>query len=398
MAGGKFGVFVLVARQLGTEGQGAFALSLAFAIILSTAGSFGFETANIYFVGRDRTTLGRLLGHSFSLSAVLGITGAALAWAVAVLSPLGFSVGATLTVMVLVGLITVGQLLFNLLTALCTGLGEFRLQVLAFGIRYGGAFLLVLSLTGRLTLEMALAAWFISLVVALCFLLVKLWPRDGSKIGFSPSLARAQFAFGMKSHLDKAASLLTYRLDLFLVAGIAGTSAAGLYSVAQQAAEVLLMIARGSSQALLSEKLRAVGQSVSVRWIYVATLVALVICMVPLGILAGWLVPALFGPAFAGSVDALRILLPGVFAMTVGILAANHLIGFGRPGATAYAGATALVVTVVLDLLLIPRYGIIGAAIASTLAYTAYAIVTIVFLRFARLHLQRANDSSALGG
>jgi O-antigen/teichoic acid export membrane protein len=50
-------------------------------------------------------------------------------------------------------------------------------------------------------------------------------------------------------------------------------------------------------------------------------------------------------------------------------VASAYLYGRGSPGLNSIVLGIGLVITVVLDLLLIPRYGALGAATASTAAY-----------------------------
>ena len=61
-------------------------------------------------------------------------------------------------------------------------------------------------------------------------------------------------------------------------------------------------------------------------------------------------------------------------------------MGIGRPEFNTYTALAALVITVVGDLALIPPYGLVGAAIASSLAYSVKAaVLTALFLSNARV-------------
>jgi O-antigen/teichoic acid export membrane protein len=91
--------------------------------------------------------------------------------------------------------------------------------------------------------------------------------------------------------------------------------------------------------------------------------------------------PLVYGPAFSAATIPTWILLVGMAGGSVyGVLSA-FLSGIGRPGLTSIAQAAGLVVTVALDLALIPHLGIIGAATASTFAYLTTAGVLFVCFR-----------------
>ena len=63
--------------------------------------------------------------------------------------------------------------------------------------------------------------------------------------------------------------------------------------------------------------------------------------------------------------------------LSAGNLIAETLRGRARPGQSSLLAAVALVVTLILDLLLIPPYGAVGGAIASTAAYATYGILSL---------------------
>jgi Na+-driven multidrug efflux pump len=58
-----------------------------------------------------------------------------------------------------------------------------------------------------------------------------------------------------------------------------------------------------------------------------------------------------------------------VVMLAVGRVIGNDLMGRGKPQYLSYAAAIAAVVTVGLDIALIPQWRIVGAAIASTIGY-----------------------------
>ena len=85
---------------------------------------------------------------------------------------------------------------------------------------------------------------------------------------------------------------------------------------------------------------------------------------IPLAVAAGLIVPLLFGQVFNGAVLPARILLIGLAAEGVGGVVTAFLFGRGRPGLNSLAAGAGVVVTLIMDVILIPRYGAVGAAIA----------------------------------
>jgi O-antigen/teichoic acid export membrane protein len=86
-----------------------------------------------------------------------------------------------------------------------------------------------------------------------------------------------------------------------------------------------------------------------------------------------------FSSAFSDAYIPLLVLLPGVVLLGGSKVLTNEIAGRGYPHYNSLNAALALVVTVVLDLVLIPRYGVLGAALASSAAYTLILFTAIGF-------------------
>lgn len=371
-SGGKFLVFLLVARALGPTGQGVFALALASATTAGMLLTLGLDTATTYHIGRSPGDTGRLLGNALAFGAAVTVLLAALAGPLILLTGAWWPPALTLVA----AAVAAAHLSSVLLSGCLVGQRDFFGLFAGSALRYLGAIPPLLWLGDAVTATKALLVWLGMAVLQDAFLMVRAFTNDPCRLGLSRALLVRQLSFGLRTQMDRLANVLTYRLDLFLVGGMLGAGPAGLYSVAQQGAEALLLIPRGAGQVVLAEKSRGGRGSGEVRPIFVLTLGSVVVLASVLAAAAPWLIPLLFSDAFEASVPALRLLLLGVVLMTVGILAASHLIGTGRPGTSAFGGTVALVVTGALDLLLIPRWGIMGAATASVVAYGAYAAVT----------------------
>jgi O-antigen/teichoic acid export membrane protein len=175
-----------------------------------------------------------------------------------------------------------------------------------------------------------------------------------------------------------------YRLDQWILGSISGSHQLGLYSVAVAWAEALFFLPHALTLAFRPDLVRAtpesarVGAASSVRFAMIAT----VPLAVGLVVAAPFLCVTILGEDFSGSVEQLRLLVPGAFGIVAIKILGNALVAQGRPLLETAAVAIAFVLTVALDVLLIPPHGGVGAAVASTLAYTAAgAAIGAIFLR-----------------
>jgi len=100
--------------------------------------------------------------------------------------------------------------------------------------------------------------------------------------------------------------------------------------------------------------------------------------LVPLALVAYWMIPLVFGAEYRGAVPLLWILTPGAVFLACGQVVGDLLRGRNHPTVVAWSQGLAAVFTVVMLLALLPLVGVAGAAIASTVAY---GIALIAMLR-----------------
>ncbi|MEP7060183.1 MAG: oligosaccharide flippase family protein, partial [Actinomycetota bacterium] len=198
------------------------------------------------------------------------------------------------------------------------------------------------------------------------------------------ALVRQVLGFGVRAQVSSIILLLNARLDFAIVGAIVGPASLGVYATASRFAELLRLPSLAINYVLYPQFAHGdPGESLSTArgWIRKVGWIPLV-SIVPLGLLARWLLPLFYGSQFRGAVAPSWVLLAGLSGSTIGAIISAFLYGVGRPGLNSLALGGGLVMTVILDVTLIPRYGVMGAAIASAVAYTTTTIVLILCLRW----------------
>jgi O-antigen/teichoic acid export membrane protein len=187
--------------------------------------------------------------------------------------------------------------------------------------------------------------------------------------------------YGLKSWTAMVAQALNYRLDTLILNVLMGTTAVGLYSTAVPAAELLLFIPNAVSLVLYPkvaasrEEDRAGVTILTVGFSLYLVLGGGIILTASLP----WLIPHLYGKAFASGARAAQWLIPGMVALTIVKTISSAVAGLGRPEYMTYSILVGLLGTLGLNCVLIPRYGVMGAAWASSGAYwiSALAILSL---------------------
>jgi O-antigen/teichoic acid export membrane protein len=194
------------------------------------------------------------------------------------------------------------------------------------------------------------------------------------------SLLRRMITYGLKFHVSILAGAIMLRADLLVVNHFRGPAEAGVYSVASQFG-LLLMLLPGVIATLLFPRVTAEqdvrGETTCLVTRY-TTFIMFLCCLaaVPFSLL----LPVLYGAAFSDATRLLLILLPGVYLMGLESVLVQHFNALGLPRAIPVYWVVTLVLNLVLVFALVPRYGALGAAIASTISYAAiFALVALHF-------------------
>jgi O-antigen/teichoic acid export membrane protein len=197
----------------------------------------------------------------------------------------------------------------------------------------------------------------------------------------SLALARRIASYGWRQQVGGVMTLLNLRLDFIILNVMAGPAVLGVYAIASKFAELLKVPGMALTYVLYPlfarqgpEKAAATARRMILRGGG-----GIALAVVPLVFLAGPIIPAAYGASFKGAVTPTQIIAAGLALEGVAGIISGFLYGTGRPGLNSWAMGAGLVLTVILDLLLIPRAGAIGAAVASAVAYMATSIALIYF-------------------
>jgi O-antigen/teichoic acid export membrane protein len=123
----------------------------------------------------------------------------------------------------------------------------------------------------------------------------------------------------------------------------------------------------------------AAGALLAARYVKGAVLVSLPALLL-LIVLMPWALPAVFGIRYAPAVLSAQFLLVAALFQGVNGILGNSLRGLGRPGWPAISEAIGMVLTILILYALLPSLGILGAAIASLIAYACVAILQFAFV------------------
>jgi O-antigen/teichoic acid export membrane protein len=383
---------ILVARVLGPDGRGALSVLTALGAMAVLLASLGLHTSGIYFIGRFADERDSVISNNTITAVVGGIVTAVgvLALSVAFHDQLlnGISLG-----LLVVFLPWIPFNYFNEFGCrIALGLGSVMLMNLpiligSIGLVAGTAAVLAIfgdHLVPLLILRVGIeAAGAIALFIGL---------RRLGRFPFRPSLKlfRRQLNYGLRNYTSSLLWMFLLQSDILLCNHFLGKSETGVYSVAVSAGLPVTVLA--AAIGTLTFQRVSADDNPENRAANTNRVLRVLFPLVVLGsaVIAGaapWVVPFIYGSDFSGAVSALIIILPGLVALTLETVVMNFLAGEGSPSIIYKAPFAALVVNVVANLFVIPRWGIDGASATSSVCYI---LVLVVVLRF---YMQRTNST-----
>jgi O-antigen/teichoic acid export membrane protein len=375
---------VILARSLGPEGRGVYAVAVLIPALIGLFSQLGIGQANVFYFSKRLLDADELIGHAFSLALVLGAAGYLAVSGYVVLSGAREFAGIGSSFVLVSCLSLPFTLLVIFLQGILNGAQRYRLWNSVLLTQYASptVTLAVAMIAFRASTMAAVAAWTASCVITAAVAAFNVASLGRFSLRLRIASLKLLLRFGLVGYLGSLTSFVNYRFDVLIVNLFAGARQVGLYAVGTGLAEIVWYLANAAGIVLapkVAESKREQGDRMTEAVCRVVTLLALVAGVV-LAAIAPFVVVLFFGEAFAESVWAVWLLLPGIVTFSVARVLSMYLLGRNQLKFDLLASACGLVMTLVLDLVLIPRFGFRGAAVASTIAYTCAMAVDLFFV------------------
>jgi len=378
-------VGVWIARYLGPQQFGLWNYATAFAGLFGAFATLGLDNIVVRELVRHPERRNEVLGSAF----VLKLAGGAITLGITLLA-ISLARSDDLLALWLVGLASAGYI-FQSLNVINF---HFQAKVQARYTVYAanGAFLLTtlakiwMLLTAAPLIAFAWAG-FAEVVLTSAFLIVA-YLGDHQHIRqwrFKASEARSLLRDSWPLMLSALAVMLYMRVDQVMIGHMLGDREVGVFSAAVKISEIWYFIpiaiissafpaildCKKRSEALYRKRLQDLFSTMA--WMGVAMAALMTFA-------SGTVVHLLYGPAYAGAAPVLTIhIWAGIF-VALGAASASGLTAENMQKYGLYRTINGCIANVALNFLLIPRYGISGAAIATVLSY-GFSVLSIGFFR-----------------
>ena len=387
--------YIIAVRLFNTSNIGAIALFVAIVGLFNIIFSFGLNVASQHFtsynIGKGdyasvKRTVHRILGYGFALSIAGLITLQLLAGEISVL----FLHSANYTVLVrILGIVLFGNILFGILNGTILGIQLFRLSALVSMViwvtYYFGALILAVYLR---SVETIVFGWIVGIFLGVAIELVVVLSSINKYLGIgTPPSNSYLFRYSFPILLSGIISYGAAYADRFVVSGLLTLSALGVYNFALLIASAISFLAFPFNNILMPKFSEFFGRNERFRIASASevstTLLSYFYVPSALGIaaLAPIILNLLGGPDYIAGAMPLRLIM----FMTALFITQNILIqaiaSIRKTRLLLYSSGVALAGNIAFSVVLIPSYGLIGAALGYS---SVFALTFGMMYYFAR--------------
>ena len=380
----NFGLLIFTTNFWGTEGKGTISLVIADLAIIGFFSNIFTGSSVSYYSSKFQAE--QVVARAYIWSLISGVIFPVLLSWLHPMDHLAYLIGLSVSFSLLttninlfIGRQQIGM--FNLFSVLQQAI---HLAVML-------ALIYIFNVRSVEVYFVALIVCYIVLYVASSVLLLR-----GFKIfniTWSKNIFRNLFDYGWKSQLSAFLQFLNNRASFYFLEYFRGISSVGIFSVGVAFSEAIWTVSKSLSVILYSDLVAKDGSAdaiiktkISLRVSFMVSLLFLIIILL---IPADWYA-AILGADFVQTKIIILLLAPGILAIAVSNIVGHYFAGINSLRILNIKSAIGLIFTLVTSWLVIPKWGLLGACVVTTLSYLLSSMV--LFYRFYEITEFRMSD------
>ncbi len=223
----------------------------------------------------------------------------------------------------------------------------------------------------------------VAAVIGLTLLYTAYYTKYDPAPTYEAGLSRRLVEYSVPLTATRSANVIDKQVDTVLVGALLNPAAVAFYTLGKQISDFVLSPAEALGFTISPNfgEQKAAGQLEDARRIYETALENTMLLYIPaavgLVIVADPFITMVFGTEYAGAVPVLQILAGFIVLQAVTNLTSDSLDYLGRARHRAIAKGGTSIANFVLNLILIPTIGVVGAALATVITHTVYVAVNL---------------------
>jgi O-antigen/teichoic acid export membrane protein len=396
-------LYIVVARKLGASEFGVYAFALSFVGVVTALGTFGQDIVLTREVSRDHGRLEEYFSNAMVARAMFSLPPLLIAAFVAFVA--GMSAH-TLVVIVILGFGFTGDYLVQVPFAVFQSferLGLVAVVLIAQRWITTAAAVAALYLGAGLVAVVALYAAGSLMATALGILMMYRYiGRPHLQVDFAGAWRVTREALPIGVAL--VALTVLFRVDMAMLAIYKPTSQVGQYGAAYKLLETTAFFSWAVNVAVLPSLSRLSTRTTPhVGDVYQRGLKLVIAITLPVAVgavvLAAPVISLVYGPNYAPAAKALALLAPTIALFPISALSSQLFFAQGRRPTVAIVYALVALENIALNLVIIPRYSLQGAAAGTSISelLVAGSLITLAGDLHGRLDVRRMLAGTVLG-
>lgn len=380
----NFGLVIYSTNMWGSEGKGVISIITADLAIIGFFSNIFVGGSISYFSSKFRTE--QLLLYAYLWAIVVGIT---------IPVVVSFSHSSEYTVYLVI--LSVLSALLSANINVFVGKQNIRTFNLYTILQFALHFIFILAMVYLLKMVsveiyfLAQIMCFLVLFLASSFQLLKNIKISG--ISFSKNIRNKIFDYGWKSQLSAFFHFLNNRLSFYFLEFFKGISSVGIYSVGVAFSEAIWTVSRSLALVLYADVINSKSADESIMKTKTSLKISFLITflfMILVLVFPPELYTMIFGKDFGQTKKIILLLSPGILAMAVSNIIGFYFAGINKLRILNIKSIAGLVFTVSASFYFIPKWGIAGACIVTSVSHCISS--AILFWQFYRITDFRIQD------
>jgi O-antigen/teichoic acid export membrane protein len=375
----SFIVNIPLNRMLGPANKGIYAYFFLIPGMIMMFSNFGFFGSTTYYSANKKYSIEKVVSQALYMIVILFIfmSGIFFMWLLFTKDQIFLDNQVFIPFILLFLLISLFNDFFSGIIQGLNKISQYNFSRLLYGALNIIALLIIMFFFKTDLLYLIIAEGVLVYIPAVFFIIrqsptLKMLPFDFNYL-------KNSFRYGIKIYFAGLSGYLHLNIDMLIISRLLSMSQLGLYSLAVGLAEKFLLVLNASAFALvpracadggnyeLTSRICRINITIGIIFtIFVVTIVKPLIVLV-------------YSVAFAKAAVPLSIILPGIVIWSIPTMIGTDLGARDKVKYTVYSSLFALFSNIALNYLLIPKFGINGAALASTITYSLSAITMIYF-------------------
>lgn len=368
---------IIYARVLGPEGDGLLAGVLIYPTIFISFSTLGLRQSAIYFIGNETKPIKEIVSSILTvwiLTSILSVT--------ACIFILKFVAGNSYSTLMI--FLAVSGIPFMLYKDYMSGvlLGKNDVKKFASITWLSGLFRLIGAILFVWYFEMGVLGALIAPVfvgITMSLILTKLVQKYSSfSFSFDKTIIKQMVGLGIVYSISLFIINLNYKADQMLLEYMSSPFELGIYTrgvgLVEKIWQIPLLLGTiifaGSANSKNSK-----NYSIKVAKLLRISIIISFIALSILAIFSRQIIDILYGVKYENSAIIIQVLAPGILFMVFFKVLNMDLAGRGKPWLALIAMGPSVVINIILNIILIPKFGAFGVAIASTISYTIAAFI-----------------------